>query len=115
MYLTAGEAGELLRSLRERSSPGSVVGLDGVRSGSIRAAQDLQQQARGRVVRHWQFGHDRPQDWLQTCGWSAQIFRPSQLPWAKSRYPAHVPESPEIGGYDSERGVWLTLADPDVA
>lgn len=115
MYLTAEEAGKLLRSLRESSSLGSVVGLDGVRSGSIRAAQDLQQQARGRVVRHWQFGHDRPQDWFQTCGWSAQIFRPSQLPWAKSRYPAQVPESPEMGGYDSERGVWLALADPDGA
>jgi len=115
MYLTAEEAGKLLRSLRESSSLGSVVGLDGVRSGSIRAAQDLQQQARGRVVRHWQFGHDRPQDWFQTCGWSAQIFRPSQLPWAKSRYPAQVPESSEMGGYDSERGVWLALADLDGA
>jgi len=80
MYLTAEEAGKLLRSLRESSSLGSVVGLDGVRSGSIRAAQDLQQQARGRVVRHWQFGTIGPRIGSRPSACLPKFFAPRNSP-----------------------------------
>ncbi|MGA1601125.1 MAG: class I SAM-dependent methyltransferase [Prochlorothrix sp.] len=110
MYLTAIEATNLVQLLGQVSGQGSSLGLDGVRSGSIQASQQLRQHSRGRVVRHWQFGHDRPQQWLRDCGWEAQITRPSTLDWARSRYPAHLPESPEMGGYASKRGVWLAIA-----
>lgn len=110
MYLPALAASQLVQRLRAVSGAGSVLGLDGVRSGSIQAAQRLRHQERGRVVRHWQFGHDRPQDWLQAEGWNAQVFRPGELAWARSRYPAKLPESPEMGGYGTDRGVWLAIA-----
>lgn len=110
MYLRETAAIALIQGLAALSRPGSQLALDGVRRGSIAAAQDLRQQGRGRVVRHWQFGCDRPQSWLQAQGWLAQVWRPSGLGFAADRYPPHLPESPALGDQGHDRGVWLAQA-----
>ena len=113
MYLPEPSVHSLLRTIAALSCPGSVLGLDAVKSGSIRAAQSAKNAERGRVVRHWQFGCDEPQQLLQGYGWSAEVSQPQNIGIAHGRYPASMPVTAEVGGHQQERGVWLVQAKKD--
>ncbi|MGG6241597.1 SAM-dependent methyltransferase [Nodosilinea sp. AN01ver1] len=110
MYLPEPSAHSLLRTVAALSCPGSVLGMDMVRSGSIRAAESAKNSDRGRVVRHWQFGCDEPQQLLRGYGWSAEVSQPQDVEIAHGRYPESMPVTAEVGGHQQERGVWLVKA-----
>jgi methyltransferase (TIGR00027 family) len=113
MYLPEPSVHALLRTIATLSCPGSVLGMDGVTNGSIRAAQQAKKDDRGRVVRHWQFGCDEPQQMLKHYGWSAKVSQPHDIGIAHGRYPESIPVTAEVGGHQSERGVWLAQAQKD--
>ncbi|MEA5449690.1 SAM-dependent methyltransferase [Leptolyngbya sp. CCNP1308] len=113
MYLPEPSAHSLLRTVTALSSPGSVLGMDAVKSGSILAAQSAKNADRGRVVRHWQFGCDEPQQLLKGYGWSAEVGQPQDFRIAHGRYPESMPVTAEVGGHQQERGVWLVKARKD--
>ena len=113
MYLPEPSAHSLLRTVAALSCPGSVLGMDAVKSGSILAAQSAKNADRGRVVRHWQFGCDEPQQLLKGYGWSAVVSQPQDIRFAHGRYPKSMPVTAEVGGHQQERGVWLVQARKD--
>ncbi|MBD2108163.1 SAM-dependent methyltransferase [Nodosilinea sp. FACHB-13] len=113
MYLPEPSAHSLLKTVATLSCPGSVLGMDGVNDGSIQAAQRAKQDDRGRVVRHWQFGCDDPQQLLKRYGWSGRVSQPQDVGIAHSRYPESMPVTAEVGDHQSERGVWLMQAKKD--
>jgi methyltransferase (TIGR00027 family) len=113
MYLPEPSAHSLLRTVAALSCPGSVLGMDAVKSGSILAAHNAENADRGRVVRHWQFGCDEPQQLLQGYGWSAEVSKPQDIGQAHGRYPESMPVTAEVGGHQQERGVWLVKARKD--
>jgi methyltransferase (TIGR00027 family) len=113
MYLPEPSAHSLLRTVAALSCPGSVLGMDAVKSGSILAAQSAENANRGRVVRHWQFGCDEPQQLLKGYGWSAEVSQPQDIKIAHSRYSEPMPITAEVGGHQQERGVWLIKARKD--
>ncbi|MGE5655300.1 MAG: SAM-dependent methyltransferase [Actinomycetota bacterium] len=108
MYLQEEEVYSLLQTLSKLSAPGSVLGMDGVKVGSILAGQQARKADQGRVVRHWQFGHDRPQQLLANFGWLAEVTEPQEVEAGAGRYP----QSMLIGTatQDEGRGVWLVNA-----
>ncbi|MBD2258599.1 SAM-dependent methyltransferase [Pseudanabaena sp. FACHB-2040] len=110
MYLPEPSAHALLKRLSLLSSAGSVLGMDGVTVGSIAAAQRAQKADRGRVVRHWEFGHDDPNHLLADYGWSAEISQPQDIGSTHDRYPRSLPIEAEVGGNQDKRGVWLVSA-----
>jgi methyltransferase (TIGR00027 family) len=110
MYLTRAEADALLQRVTELSAANSILAMDGVRCGSIQAGQRAKQADRGRVIRHWQFGCDQPQDWLATHGWQAEVKQPGMINQGFGRYPQGLPVSQEVGGNSQARGVWLVRA-----
>jgi O-methyltransferase involved in polyketide biosynthesis len=110
MYLSAATIHCLLRTVTALSSPGSVLGIDGVSQGSILAAQHAQKADRGRVVRHWQFGCDQPQELLARYGWSSEVSQPQDIGKAHGKYPDTLPITAEVGGDQPNRGVWLVKA-----
>ncbi|XGB42995.1 MAG: hypothetical protein LVS60_04050 [Nodosilinea sp. LVE1205-7] len=75
----------------------SVLGIDGVSQGSILAAQHAQKLDRGRVVRHWQFGCDQPQELLARYGWSSEVSQPQDIGKAHSKDPDTLPITAEVG------------------
>jgi methyltransferase (TIGR00027 family) len=110
MYLPESAVRSLLRTISALSSPGSVLGIDGVTSGSIAAAQRARKADRGRVIRNWQFGCDDPQKLLKNHGWNAEVSQPQDIGKAYGRYPQSIPVDAEIGGQQENRGVWLAKA-----
>jgi methyltransferase (TIGR00027 family) len=110
MYLPEPAIHSLLRTISALSSRDSVLGVDGVASGSIMAAQRARKADRGRVVRHWQFGCDDPKQLLATYGWSADVSQPQDIGNAHGRYPQSIPIDAEVGGQQENRGVWLAKA-----
>lgn len=110
MYLPEPSVHSLLRTLAALSGPGSVLGMDGVNSGSILAAQRAKHGDQGRVIRHWQFGCDDPQQLLKGYGWTAEVSQPQDIGKAHGRYPESMPVTAEVGGHQQERGVWLVQA-----
>jgi methyltransferase (TIGR00027 family) len=110
MYLPEPRVHSLLRTLSSLSAPGSVLGIDGVKVGSIAAAQRARRTDRGRVVRHWQFGCDDPQQLLQGYGWRGEVSQPQEIGKRHGRYPESMPITAEVGGHQGERGVWLVQA-----
>lgn len=113
MYLPEPSVHSLLRTIAALSGPGSVLGMDAVKSGSILAAQSAQNADRGRVVRHWQFGCNDPQQLLKGYGWSAEVSQPQDIGKGYGRYPESMPIDAEVGGYEQKRGVWLIKARKD--
>ena len=110
MYLSEATIHSLLRTVTALSSSGSVLGIDGVSQGSILAAQHAQKADRGRVVRHWQFGCDQPQELLARYGWSCEVSQPQDIGKAHGKYPDTLPITAEVGGDQPNRGVWLVKA-----
>lgn len=110
MYLSEATVHSLLRTVTALSCRGSVLGVDGVSRGSILAAQNAQKADRGRVVRHWQFGCDNPQQLLGQYGWAAEVSQPQEIGQAYGKYPASMPITAEVGGHPQTRGVWLVKA-----
>jgi len=113
MYLPEPSAHSLLRTVTALSCPGSVLGIDVVKSGSILAAQSAKNADRGRVVRHWQFGCDEPQQLLRGYGWNAEVSQPQDVGIAHGRYPQSMPIHAEVGGQQGNRGIWLAKARKD--
>ena len=114
MYLPESAVYSLLRTISALSSSGSVLGVDGVTSGSIAAAQRARKADRGRVIRNWQFGCDDPQQLLKNYGWNAEVSQPQDIGKAYGRYPQSIPVNAEIGGQQENRGVWLVKARKDL-
>lgn len=110
MYLQEQEVHRLLQTISTLSFPGSVLGMDGVKVGSVLAGQRARQANRGRVVRYWQFGHDDPQQLLAEYGWIAKISNPQDVEAGNSRYPRSMPIGTETAEQDDGRGVWLVNA-----
>jgi methyltransferase (TIGR00027 family) len=110
MYLQEKEVHLLLQTLSQLSIPGSVLGIDGVKVGSILAGQRARKADRGRVVRHWQFGDDNPKQLLERYGWVAEVSEPQDVEAGYSRYPMSIPISTETADQDDGRGVWLVNA-----
>jgi methyltransferase (TIGR00027 family) len=79
MYLQEQEVHLLLQTLSHLSVSGSVLGMDGVKVGSILAGQRARKADRGRVVRHWQFGDDNPKQLLAKYGWVAEVVEPQDI------------------------------------
>lgn len=113
MYLPEPSVHSLLRTIAALSYPGSVLGMDAVKSGSILAAQRAEVADRGRVVRHWVFGCDDPKALLEAYGWSAEVSQPQDIRNAHSRYPQSMPIEAEVGGNQDKRGVRLVSARKD--
>ncbi len=107
MYLQEKEVHRLLQTVTALSSTGSVLGMDGVTTGSILAGQRAKRADRGRVVQHWQFGHDYPKQLLASYGWAAAVSEPQDIEAARGRYPRSVPIGTETTDQENSRGVWL--------
>lgn len=110
MYLQEKEVHLLLQTLSHLSVPGSVLGMDGVKVGSILVGQRARKADRGRVVRHWQFGHDDPKQLLAGYGWDAKVVEPQDVEAGYGRYPKSLPIGTETAEQDDGRGVWLLNA-----
>jgi methyltransferase (TIGR00027 family) len=107
MYLKPQAVYALLNTLSIRSAAGSLLALDGVTAGSIQAGHRAEQFDRGRVIRHWQFGDDHPQQLLATYGWEASVYQPQQIENGYGRYPKSIPIQGAISEPQDNRGVWL--------
>ena len=110
MYLQEEEVHLLLQMISELSVSGSALGMDGVKVGSILAGQRARRVGRGRVVRHWQFGNDNPQQLLARYGWTAVVSKPQDLEEGYGRYPKSMPIGIETADQEDGRGVWLVNA-----
>jgi methyltransferase (TIGR00027 family) len=110
MYLEPQRVHALLNTLSSLSAIGSVLGMDGVKAGSVQAGQRAAQRDRGRVIRYWQFGHDLPQQLLADYGWLASISQPQQIQNGYGRYPESIPVQAAISEPHDDRGVWLVHA-----
>ncbi len=110
MYLQEEEVHLLLQTVSQLSVPGSVLGMDGVKVGSILAGQRARKADRGRVVRHWQFGNDDPKQLLATYGWAAGVSEPQDVEAGCGRYPKSMPIGTKTADQDDGRGVWLVNA-----
>jgi O-methyltransferase involved in polyketide biosynthesis len=110
MYLQEEEVHLLLQTISEFSVPGSVVGMDGVKVGSILAGQRARRAGRGRVVRHWQFGNDNPEQLLAKYGWTAVVSEPQDIEEGYGRYSESMPIGTGTAEQEDGRGVWLVNA-----
>lgn len=110
MYLQSEEVHLLLQTISELSVAGSVLGMDGVKAGSILAGQRARRAGRGRVVQHWQFGNDNPKQLLARYGWTAVVSEPQDIEEGYGRYPKSMPISTETADQEDGRGVWLVNA-----
>jgi methyltransferase (TIGR00027 family) len=110
MYLQEEEVHLLLRTISKLSVAGSVLGMDGVKVGSILAGQKARKSGRGRVIQHWQFGHDIPEQLLARYGWTAIVSEPKDIKEGHGRYPASMPMGTGTGTQEESRGVWLVHA-----
>lgn len=110
MYLQEKEVHPLLQTISKLSIPGSILGMDGVKVGSILAGQRASKADRGRVVRHWHFGNDDPQQLLARYGWVARVSEPQNIEAGYGRYPKSMPIGIETADQDDGRGVWLVHA-----
>jgi len=110
MYVQEQEVHLLLQTFSQLSVPGSVLGMDGVKVGSILAGQRARTADRGRVLRHWQFGDDNPKQLLERYGWVAEVSEPQDVKAGYGRYPKSILIGTETGDQDDGRGVWLVNA-----
>lgn len=110
MYLKPEEVHALLKTLSSLSAEGSILGMDGVKAGSVQAGQRAAQRDRGRVIRHWQFGDDNPHNLLVRYGWLASVYQPQEIENGYGRYPEAIPVHSAISKPQDERGVWLVQA-----
>jgi len=110
MYLQAEEVHRLLQTLSVSSVSGSILGMDGVKVGSVLAGQRAKKADRGRVVRHWQFGNDDPKQLLEPYGWAAVVHEPQDIEDGYGRYPKSMPIGTETPDPEDGRGVWLVQA-----
>lgn len=110
MYLQEKEVHLILQTLSHLSVSGSVLGMDGVKVGSILAGQRARKADRGRVIRHWQFGHNDPGQLLAKYGWSAEVREPQAIEAGYGRYPKSLPIGTETVDQNDGRGVWLVNA-----
>ncbi len=110
MYLQEEEVHLLLQTISELSVAGSVLGMDGVKVGSILARQRARRAGRGRVVQHWQFGNDDPKQLLAKYGWTAVVNEPQDVEEGYGRYLKSMPIGTETADQEDGRGVWLVNA-----
>jgi methyltransferase (TIGR00027 family) len=110
MYLQEVEVNTLLQTISQWSCIKSVVGLDCVTLGSVAAADRARRANTGRVMRHWQFGHDDPKQLLADHGWDACVKRPQEIAGGYGRYPQSLPIDSKLGQVAAGRGVWLIQA-----
>lgn len=110
MYLQEEEVHLLLQTISEFSVPGSVLGIDGVKVGSVLAGQRARRAGRGRVVRHWQFGNDHPEQLLTKYGWAVVVSEPQDIEEGYGRYPRSMPIDIDSANQEDGRGVWLVHA-----
>jgi methyltransferase (TIGR00027 family) len=113
MYLEAAQVHALLNTLSSLSVVGSILGMDGVKAGSVQAGHRAAQRDRGRVIRHWQFGYDQPQQLLADYGWSASVYQPQHIHNGYGRYPETIPIQAAISEPHDDRGVWLAQAQKE--
>ena len=110
MYLKPEEVHALLKTLSSLSATESILGMDCVKAGSVQAGRRAQKRDRGRVIRHWQFGDDNPDDLLACYGWSPLVYQPQEIENGYGRYPQTIPVEAAISEPQDERGVWLVQA-----
>ena len=110
MYLQEEEVHLLVQTISELSVAGSVLGMDGVKVGSILAGQRARRADRGRVVRHWQFGNDDPEQLLARYGWTVVVSEPKDIEEGYGRYPESMPIGSGTAEQEDGRGVWLVHA-----
>ncbi|ASC72725.1 Putative S-adenosyl-L-methionine-dependent methyltransferase [Halomicronema hongdechloris C2206] len=108
MYLPESSLQAVLQAISDLSAPESQLGLDEVTLGSLAAAGRARHQDRGRVIRHWRWGCDDPRPLLAAYGWQAEIYQPQRV--CPERYPPSLPINAELGGHQTQRGVWLLMA-----
>jgi methyltransferase (TIGR00027 family) len=106
MYLPETAVHQLLQTITSLSSIGSYLGADWVSVKSIEVGASARAADRGRVVRHWQFGSDRPEDLLAEYGWQASVVQPGDAGVNFGRYR----EKPPTRGIPGTRHVFLTTA-----
>ncbi|MBE9229940.1 SAM-dependent methyltransferase [Phormidium sp. LEGE 05292] len=106
MYLPQIAVFKLLQKISELSVDGSFLGADFVSVKSVEVGEKARQSDRGRVLRHWQFGCDRPEDLLLNYGWDATVIQPGENGANFGRYSEHQP-SRDIPG---TRQVFLVTA-----
>lgn len=78
MYLPELIVYKLLQTISELSVEGSYLGADFVSVQSVVAGKKAKETDRGRVLKHWQFGTDRPEDLLAVYSWNATVVQPGE-------------------------------------
>ncbi|MBE9228438.1 hypothetical protein IQ264_23755 [Phormidium sp. LEGE 05292] len=107
LYKAAPDDTNLLFSpISELSVDGSFLGADFVSVKSIEVGEKARKSDRGRVLRHWQFGCDRPEDLLHNYGWDATVVQPGEEGANFGRY-RECPPSRDVPG---TRQVFLVTA-----
>lgn len=92
MYLPEVIVYKLLQTISELSVEGSYLGADFVSVQSVAAGKKAKETNRGRVLRHWQFGTDRPEDLLAVYGWNATVVQPGEEGANFGRYDKPLPD-----------------------
>ena len=106
MYLPRVAVYKLLQTISDLSVTGSYLGADFVSVRSVEIGEAAREKDRGRVVRHWQFGSDRPEDLLAESGWRASVVQPGDEEVNFGRYR----EVPPVRGIPGTRHVFLVTA-----
>lgn len=106
MYLPEIGVLKLLQTISDLSVDGSFLGADFVSVKSVEIGEKARKSDRGRVLRHWQFGSDRPEDLLQNYNWNATVVQPGEIGANFGRYSESLP-SRDISG---TRQVFLVTA-----
>ncbi|OKH39775.1 hypothetical protein NIES2119_05890 [[Phormidium ambiguum] IAM M-71] len=106
MYLPEIAVLKLLQTISELSVDGSFLAADFVSVKSVEIGEKARESDRGRVLRHWQFGSDRPENLLQNYGWDATVVQPGEEGANFGRY-SECPPSRNVPG---TRQVFLVTA-----
>jgi methyltransferase (TIGR00027 family) len=106
MYLPEVVVHKLLQTISNLSVAGSYLGADFVSLKSVEVAELAREEDRGRVLRYWQFGSDRPEDLLADYGWSASVLQPGDEEVNFGRYT----EKPPVRGIPNTRHIFLVRA-----
>jgi hypothetical protein len=106
MYLPEIAVFQLLQTISDLSFDNSFLGADFVSVKSVEIGEKAKQSDRGRVLRHWQFGADRPEYLLQNYGWDATVIQPGEDGANFGRYS----ESPPSRNVPGTRQVFLVKA-----
>lgn len=91
MYLPEIAVLKLLQTISDLSANCSFLGADFVSVKSVKIGEKARESDRGRVLRHWQFGCDLPENLLKNYGWDATVIQPGEEGANFGRYSEHPP------------------------